>query len=189
MNADIGGGKWDLTTEFLALHGVRNIIFDPFNRSTAWNDAALREIRELSESGHLTTSTVANVLNVIREPEVRAEVIQLAALSPRAYFSVYEGDRSGVGKQTRDGWQENRRIQDYVAELEPYYGTRGISVFTVGGARFIEALRAGVDQVGAGDVSRPCHSRQITSATRSSPRDPAGGTAPAATRSANRPGR
>ncbi len=116
MNADIGGGKWDLTTKFLADLGVTNIIYDPFNRDPGWNEKALARI----EQGCLT-ATVSNVLNVIVEAEVRREIIKLARHAQKAYFSVYEGDGSGVGKETRCGWQENRKLRDYLGEVRSVF--------------------------------------------------------------------
>jgi len=54
----------------------------------------------------------ANVLNVIAEPEARAELIETAAMADgKAYFTVYEGDRSGVGRRTTKGWQNNGRLR------------------------------------------------------------------------------
>ena len=36
-NVDIGGGRFDLATQYLAERGTKNYIFDPFNRSDAEN--------------------------------------------------------------------------------------------------------------------------------------------------------
>lgn len=121
MNADIGGGKWDLTTEFLAGLGVTNVIYDRFNRDPDWNEKALARIEQGCH-----TATVSNVLNVIAEAEVRREVIELARYAQRAYFSVYEGDGTGVGKETRCGWQENRKLKDYLSEVQSVFSCVGL---------------------------------------------------------------
>lgn len=115
VNADIGGGKYDLTTKALCRAGVTNLVYDPFNRSESHNQTVLRLIQERA-----TTATVANVLNVIAEPENRAEVIELASQASRVFFTVYEGNKSGVGCATRDGWQENRKLGTYLPEIRRF---------------------------------------------------------------------
>ena len=118
VNADIGGGKWDLVTEELAKAGVQNIVYDPYNRDASWNETAMKVI----QNGGLSTATVSNVLNVIAEPQIRSAVIQMAAsISRRVFFSVYEGNRSGQGKRTRDGWQENRSLESYLKEISHFF--------------------------------------------------------------------
>lgn len=132
-NADIGGGKYNLGTEALARHGVENVVYDPYNRSEDWNRDAMARIARGTE-----TATVANVLNVIREPEARSEVIRLARkTSHRVFFVVYEGDRSGAGRATRDGWQENRKLATYVSEIVKHFARVEIRSFD--GLRIIEA--------------------------------------------------
>lgn len=131
-NADIGGGRFDKAVEELARHGVENIVWDPYNRSPEHNEAALRRIVRGT-----TTATVAKVLNVIAEPEVRAIVIRLAAKAGRTYFHVYEGDGSGTGKETRDGWQEHRKLATYLPEVARHFGRARI--VSIAGLRVIEA--------------------------------------------------
>jgi hypothetical protein len=131
-NADIGGGRFDKAVEELGRHGVENV-WDPYNRSPEHNEASLRRVVQGT-----TTATVAKVLNVIAEPEVRAVVIRLAAKAGRAYFHVYEGDGSGVGKKTRDGWQEHRKLASYLPEIVECFGQA--RVVTLDGLRVIEAI-------------------------------------------------
>lgn len=135
-NADIGGGKYELASDYLESHGVLNIVYDPFNRSDAHNEIAIQAIAEGT-----TTATVANVLNVIAERGNRRGVIELAAAAVKpnrvAYFDVYEGDRTGVGNRTRDGWQENRRLSTYVPEIERYF--QSVRIAVVEGVRCIVA--------------------------------------------------
>lgn len=120
INFDLGGGRWDDATIALRGEGVRNIVYDPSFQSEEERQAALRHARE---HGGADTVTVANVLNVIAEPEVRQQVIQQARdiLRPggTAYFSVFPNKRNGVGEQTtKDGWQENRPLASYLPEIQ-----------------------------------------------------------------------
>jgi hypothetical protein len=121
-NADIGGGRFDNTTQALKRRGVENVIYDPYNRSAAHNKAAAAKIA----GGQAATATVSNVLNVIKEPSSREKVIRQAydALAPggSAYFAIYEGDKSGTSSATPKGWQENRATATYVPEIERVFG-------------------------------------------------------------------
>jgi hypothetical protein len=120
-NLDIGGGKYDRGTEFLKSRGIESHVYDPFNRPAEHNEAVMSQFKENPPD----SVTVANVLNVIKEPEIRSAVIQQAldALRPggKAYFSVYEGNRSGVGGLSTDGWQENRKALEYLDEIKKHF--------------------------------------------------------------------
>ncbi len=121
-NIDVGGGRFNLVTDYLAERGTKNMVFDPYNRGVDENAATLRY---LQNGGRADTATCANVLNVIREPDARANVILEVAKCIRdggtAYFTVYEGDGSGEGRQTSSGWQNNRKTADYVSEIGRYF--------------------------------------------------------------------
>jgi ribosomal protein S18 acetylase RimI-like enzyme len=122
LNADLGGGKYDEFTNALQTQGVENVIYDPYNRSAEHNQAAMDRI-----AGNADTATISNVLNVIAEPAARDQVIRQAAdaIKPEgeAYFSVYIGDGSGKGKETPRGYQLNRKLADYIEEIERHFGS------------------------------------------------------------------
>lgn len=90
VNVDIGGGRFDLATEYLRGQGTENLVFDPYNRSEEVNSATLKY---LQDGNRADTATCANVLNVIAEPEARANVILEAAKAIKpdgtAYFMVF----------------------------------------------------------------------------------------------------
>lgn len=127
LNCDIGGGRefpieGESTHKFtvaLKSRGVTNAVFDPFNRTVAHNTKVAAIIRD----GQSDTVTVNNVLNVIKEPQIRNRVIRQAANALKtdgtAYFLIYEGDKSGVGKDTKKGrWQNNMSAADYLPEIK-----------------------------------------------------------------------
>jgi len=125
-NLDYGGGAFDKGSEYLAQeHGVDSQVYDPFNRSQEHNDFVLKGFKKEPAD----TATVANVLNVIAEPEARMHVIKQVHqhIKPdgKAYFTVYEGDgkdkNSGNSRMTRDGWQENRPTHSYVEEIKQVF--------------------------------------------------------------------
>jgi hypothetical protein len=157
-NLDIGGGKYDTGTEFLKSRGIESHVYDPFNRAAEHNEAVMGRFKE----NPADSVTVANVLNVIQEPEARAAVIKQAmdALRPggKAYFSVYEGNKSGLGTETPKGWQENRRALEYLDEIKKHfpeaqrkgdiiYGSR--PEMGAGGDVFKAAMKAAADVIRA----------------------------------------
>lgn len=114
-NLDWGGGKYDTATEYLKELGVVNRIYDPFNRSPAENDAALA-------CTCYDTATLSNVLNVIAERDVRIAAVAGAMqhLKPggKLYISVYEGNHSGRGRESKpDCWQCSMPLKAYAKEL------------------------------------------------------------------------
>jgi hypothetical protein len=123
VNLDIGAGKFSDATAYLADQGVTNLEFDPFNRSEQENYDALMNVIGFNGAD---TVTALNVLNVIKEPFARDNVIRRAAKAVSkdgtAYFQTYEGDKSGKGAPSRDGWQENRATASYIGEIEKYFG-------------------------------------------------------------------
>jgi hypothetical protein len=124
-NLDIGAGKFDLGKQYLeSERGVtESVPFDPFNRSLESNRAAVNRLQSGERFG---TTTIPNVLNVVAEAPARDNVILQAAqaLEPNgvAYFQIYEGDRSGNGRRTSKGFQNNKKTSDYVAEVRKHFG-------------------------------------------------------------------
>lgn len=121
VNVDIGGGRFDDATAFLSAMGVENLVFDPFNRTIEHNAEVARRVC----GGGADTATVLNVLNVIADPWARSRVIALAAdavgRDGHAWFQVYRGDRSGIGRRTTKGWQENRALSTYRGEISCHF--------------------------------------------------------------------
>jgi len=121
LNADIGGGPFDLATRYLRRRGTKNVVYDPFNRPQSENVRAKSAIC----SSRADTATAANVLNVIPTKASRRRVIEQAAdaIGPTgiAYFQIYEGDQSGRGGPTSRGWQENRRAHSYLPEIKTVF--------------------------------------------------------------------
>jgi hypothetical protein len=121
VNADIGGGRFDNATDFLSEKGVENVIYDPFNRSEEWNKASVEKIAD----GKADTATINNVLNVIKEEPARDRVVRQAAnaLKPggTAYFLIYEGIDGKAPGETKAGWQENRKAETYIPEIQAHF--------------------------------------------------------------------
>lgn len=70
---DFGGGKFDNSVNYLKDKDVTLLVYDPYNRSAEHNKEVLRVIRE---NGGADAAINSNVLNVIKEPEARQQVLK-----------------------------------------------------------------------------------------------------------------
>ena len=116
VNVDLGGGRYDHGTQFMAKHGVTSHVLDPFNRSPEHNSSVVALVKK---RGGADSVTVFNVLNTIKEPHIHREVLQAAHEHLRTggalWLSVYAGDKSGIGRRTKsDSWQRNQGIKAYL---------------------------------------------------------------------------
>jgi len=115
---DYGGGKWDLGVEYFAKNDVVSKVFDPYNRSLPENFEACKWA-----ANGVDHILLANVLNVIKEAEVRADVIRdVSYFKVPVYVIVHPGDNDGIGKKSRDGWQEHRDLKSYMEEIQEALG-------------------------------------------------------------------
>lgn len=92
---------------------VESMGYDPYNQSSETN------LRSISWARHtdLTYITCCNVLNVINSDESIEDLLisihDLMSYDTYALFTVYEGDHSGVGKETSHGYQRNAKAASY----------------------------------------------------------------------------
>jgi hypothetical protein len=120
-NLDYGGGRYDKATDYLATKGITSRVYDPFNRTPDHN----RETLEWAARTPLDTITVANVLNVIKEDTIIDQILEhladLAEPYTVVWFTCYEGDRSGQGRETTKGYQRNQRTRDYLGQIRDHF--------------------------------------------------------------------
>lgn len=123
LNLDYGGGKYDDVTNMLSLSGITNLVFDPFNRDNKHNSNIQYHLTCVSGAD---SCTISNVLNVIKEPMFRHRALvnakHMMKKGAKVYITIHDGDRSGVGKATGKGWQENRATKTYVEEVAQVFG-------------------------------------------------------------------
>lgn len=93
--------------------------YDPYNRPKA----------ELLDNKY-DYAICSNVLNVIKEPTERRKVLEtLMNLAATTYITVYEGDGTGKGRETKaDCYQLNRKRGDYIPELVDVFGARNVKL-------------------------------------------------------------
>lgn len=119
---DFGGGKFDNAVEYIRDKGATLCVYDPYNRSAEHNREVLRILRE---NGGADAAVNSNVLNVIKEPEARKNVLENIAriTKPGApiYITVYEGKGNGQEGPTKSGYQLNRKTADYLEEIQEVF--------------------------------------------------------------------
>ena len=119
---DFGGGKWDTAVEHFAKEDITILVYDPYNRSAEHNREVLRILRE---NGGADAAVNSNVLNVIKEPEARKNVLENIAriTKPGApiYITVYEGRGDNQEGPTKSGYQLNRKTADYLEEIQEVF--------------------------------------------------------------------
>lgn len=118
---DYGGGKYDAAIHFMRQFGCTVKVYDPFNRSESHNKAVM----SYSVKHSPDYIVCANVLNVIKEPDVVDSVIRnIKRISGKAtlcIFSVYEGNGTGRGARSTKGWQRNQKTDSYIPYIRKYF--------------------------------------------------------------------
>ena len=113
---DYGCGKHERGMNYLRSHGHTVMCYDPYNRPD-WSNQIVMSVSEVFNVG-----LCANVLNVIDHDEaLLAAITDVRDMCHVSYFSVYEGDRTGIGKETTRGYQRNARIHAYVNILDKVF--------------------------------------------------------------------
>lgn len=122
VGIDYGGGKFDNAVEALAEQGVTLYVYDPYNRSQQHNRAAIKALRA---NGGADFAINSNVLNVIKEPEARLNVLEnikkITKPGAPIYITVYEGSGKGNEGVTKSGYQLNRKTADYLEEIQQVF--------------------------------------------------------------------
>lgn len=112
---DYGCGKFSNSNEALTKHGALYIGFDPYNISDNENLLAQIVLK------HIGADVVicSNVMNVICEDEILENMAELIVKglkddTSKAIITIYEGDKSGVGKivNTKQ-YQRNLKTEAY----------------------------------------------------------------------------
>ena len=122
INLDYGGGKFDNAAEYLKEFDVTNLVYDPYNRTGAHNSEVIKTIKQ---NGGADSATCSNVLNVVKEENVRINILnnikKLVKPNGKIYITVYEGSGSGDGAPTKAGYQMNRKTDDYLEEIKSVF--------------------------------------------------------------------
>jgi hypothetical protein len=116
---DYGAGMFDTGKNYLESHGIKVYRYDPYNVSADENHRALVAFDE----NQVDAVLCSNVLNVITPDKIKSTLRHLTKASCKLYFTVYEGDRSGIGKATTKGYQANMTTTAWIPELKRHFNT------------------------------------------------------------------
>lgn len=103
-----------------ALAGKVYLPYDPYNQPDGVNVRTMDAVCRASMEGEQIDVVCSNVLNVIDDDDtVRFIADQVERIVERtrgtAYVTVYEGNRSGIGRQTgADQYQRNEPLRAYL---------------------------------------------------------------------------
>jgi len=111
---DYGCGRYtDHLEKYATEQNAVAFFYDPYNRTEREN----AETMAAWTTRKIGFAICSNVLNVIDSDEAVTECIGRAVVlgNGTAFFTVYEGDKSGTGKETMGGesWQRNMKLKDY----------------------------------------------------------------------------
>lgn len=122
VGVDFGGGKWDNAIEHIRDLGATLCVYDPYNRSKAYNKETLKTLRA---NGGADWAVTSNVLNVIKEPSARKAVLENISKITKSgapiYITVYEGRGDAKEGVTKSGYQLNRKTADYIEEIQEVF--------------------------------------------------------------------
>lgn len=115
---DYGAGKYNKGVDFLKSYGFQVLAYDKYNRPMNENIVA----KSYMDSYNVDLIACANVLNVCNEEERQGIYGDLRDRLCPVLFTVYEGDKSGLAKETKRGTiQQNKRLQHYIDELRHHF--------------------------------------------------------------------
>ena len=116
---DYGCGRYTEHIKYF-LVGRTYLAYDPYNQPKAVNDESTYFV-QYAMRHHIPVDVVcSNVLNVIDSDPVVADIAKcicdiVEATGGKGFVTVYEGDRSGVGRQTGpDQYQRNAPLRQYL---------------------------------------------------------------------------
>ena len=132
---DIGCGKYtEHIKDRLSENGIDYIPYDPYNQPDAVNKQAYIDAEHYIKIGHPLAVVCSNVLNVIDSDDVvktLARAIQwwVTRSQGTGYVTVYEGDRTGNGRQTgKDSFQRNEPLRAYLKYFSNAHISNGMII-------------------------------------------------------------
>ena len=125
FNLDIGGGAYEVATEWLAERGVTNLVIDKFNRSLYHNHLMRLKTYNLE----LSSITLANVLNVIQGQMHRIKLLEEVF----EYYSehrcpVYISCYNATGQPSASECQTCMSLTEYIPEIESVFTDSTVTI-------------------------------------------------------------
>ena len=120
---DYGCGRYtDHIRQHVEAQNARYLPYDPYNQPDDVNTKSRAHAILAHVAGVPTVAVLSNVVNVIKEDAIIIDIIRDAMnLAGNVIISVYEGDRTGNGRQTGpDQWQRNETKTAYLRMLRAH---------------------------------------------------------------------
>lgn len=120
---DYGCGKnLEYLSKFADENNFAVIGFDPYHLDDEANKTALHH----ASLKHVDFVACNNVMNVLQDQDLKLLVLKLQVIRLKykipVYFTVYEGDKSGQGRETKkDCYQRNNKATRYVEYLKDFF--------------------------------------------------------------------
>ena len=120
---DYGCGRYDSNMNFATENDFVWFGVDPYNRSVEWNKANINEMKTWGDAPDIIM--LNNVLNVVKEKfiieHIVRQVYNYAGENTDVYITIYEGDKSGIGKVTSKGYQRNEKVNNYIDYISEWF--------------------------------------------------------------------
>lgn len=113
---DYGCGKYtDHITAWCDERGIKYLPYDKYNQDDTTNDTSLETALMAKIAGMRIIGVCSNVLNVIDDNGALQDVVNdLQFHTNMAFYTVYEGDKTGNGRYTgTDSYQRNLPLKGY----------------------------------------------------------------------------
>ena len=118
---DYGCGRYtDHIKEYVTAMNKVYLPYDPYNKPEDENRLFIRIVLNAMYTHFPVDVICSNVLNVIDDDETVQKIARhieniTARTTGTGYVTVYEGNRSGIGKQTgKDQYQRNEPLRNYL---------------------------------------------------------------------------
>lgn len=113
--------------------------YDVYNQPQRVNLQTVKLLEDFHSARFPVSVVCSNVLNVIMEDAIidgiAANIRDIIRDGGTAYITVYEGDRTGQGRQTGpDQWQRNQRVREYIRFFPGAEIRRGVIIWKGGAA-------------------------------------------------------
>lgn len=120
---DLGCGRYDSNKDFADENGFVWFGIDPYNRTQEYNDTSLNALHRWCKVPKIIM--INNVLNVVAEDSVLENILSQAYNyaddNTDIYITIYEGDKSGIGKVTTKGYQRNQKVNEYIDYINKFF--------------------------------------------------------------------
>lgn len=119
---NFGCGRFpDLTKEYLTNYHNQVMSVTSYDPNNEDDQDVVTDIKLIDrEVRRFDVVLCANVLNVCKDLD--AALLDLQRIDfDTAVIQIYEGNRSGKGRKTRDGYQRNELVADYMQKVLQYF--------------------------------------------------------------------